>query len=102
MSNLVKKLGQLQGLQTVKDLSVPKQSTPKNKKFWADKIEQFDVEALIEIQGEMEKFVDLMRTEIDRLPDGMLMFRHLMKTSSWKNTFLMRRLTLLLGHAVTL
>ena len=72
MSNLVKKLGQIQGVQTVKDLSVPKQSTPKNKKFWAEKIEQFDVETLIEIQGEMEKFVDLMRTEIDRLPDGTL------------------------------
>ena len=72
MSNLVKKLGQIQGVPTVKDLSVPKQSTPKNKKFWAEKIEQFDVETLIEIQGEMEKFVDLMRTEIDRLPDGTL------------------------------
>lgn len=72
MSNLVKRLQQVSKLSTIKEARVDTHKTQKSKQYWIDKIEEFDIDSLTEIQDEMERFVDLMRTEIERLPDGTL------------------------------
>lgn len=72
MSTLVKRLQQVSKLSTIKEARVDTHKTQKSKQYWIDKIEEFDIDSLTEIQDEMERFVDLMRTEIERLPDGTL------------------------------
>lgn len=72
MSKLVKRLQQVSKLSTIKEARIDTRKTQKSKQYWIDKIEEFDIDSLTEIQDEMERFVDLMRTEIERLPDGTL------------------------------